>query len=171
MKNASTKSAPLFSLLNYSVQDQGPIIIAYHLKNPENMGHIIRLAANFACKRVVFVGEQAAVRESKIKKVGGAAVGQIEWVFASDEKWLQQVDEGYQIIAVETANDSVNCTQAKLPSKTAFLLGNEIYGLPDEVIKICDASIHIPMPGIIKSMNVSHACCVALYEWVRQYLQ
>jgi tRNA G18 (ribose-2'-O)-methylase SpoU len=171
MTNASTKSALLFSSLNYSVQDEGPIIIAYHLKTPENMGHIIRLAANFACKRVVFVGDQGAVRESKIKKVGGAAVGQVEWGFASDDEWLQQLDEGYQIIAVETSKDSINCTQAKLPSKTAFLLGNEIYGLPDELIKQCDASIHIPMPGIIKSMNVSHACTVALYEWVRQFLR
>jgi tRNA G18 (ribose-2'-O)-methylase SpoU len=161
MSNHSTKSAPLFSNLGYSIKGEGPIVVAYQLKSPENMGHIIRLAANFGCSKVIFIGDKLQVRESKIKKVGGAATGQVDWCFISEDNWLDYMPEDYQMVAIETTKDSQSITSFKMPEKVAFLLGNEIYGLPDELVKRCSCSVHIPMVGAIKSMNVSHACSVA----------
>ncbi len=169
MDNSATRSSNLFSKIDYPNPTAGPIIIAYHFKSPENMGHLIRLAANFACSKVIFIGDKESVRESKIKKVGGAAAGQVTWSFASDAEWIQFVDEGYELVALETSLGSSNITQSRLPEKMALLLGNEVYGLPDAVLYKCDSAVHIPMTGVIKSMNVSHACSIALYEWGRQY--
>ena len=77
-----TKCAPLFSSINYSIDEEGPIIVADHLKSPENIGHIIRLASNFGCSKVLFVGDEDGVRHTKVKRVAGAAAGQVEWQFS-----------------------------------------------------------------------------------------
>ncbi|MCW3785654.1 TrmH family RNA methyltransferase [Plebeiibacterium sediminum] len=171
MNNESTKSGALFTSTEYQLHCEGPIIVAYQLKSPENMGHIIRLASNFGCKKVLFVGDEKAVRESKIRKVGGAATGQIDWCFVDEASWMKCIDSDYKLIAVETSDNSKCLTDIHFPEKTAFILGNEIYGLSDEVVTKCDQAVHIPMIGKVKSMNVSHACSVVLYEWVKQYLK
>ncbi len=171
MNNDSTKSGVLYTSTQYELSCDGPIIVAYLLKSPENMGHIIRLASNFGCKKVLFVGDENVVRESKIKKVGGAATGQIDWSFVDEASWMQYIDEDYQLIAIETSEESKCLTNIYLPEKAAFILGNEIYGLTNEVVEKCNLAVHIPMIGKIKSMNVSHACSVALYEWVKQHLK
>ncbi len=169
MGNSNTRSGNLFNGIQYKLED-GPVIIAYQLKAPENMGHIIRLAANFSCKQVIFVGDKNAVRESKIKKVAGAAFDLVSWSFADENIWKDLIGSDYQIVAIETALNSVDITKFKMPDKVAFVLGNEIYGLSDDVVDQCDNAVHIPMTGSIKSMNVSQSCVVALYEWTRQQL-
>ena len=169
INQSETKSNILFSSVKYLLDNEGPIIIAYQLKSPENMGHIIRLACNFGCKKVLFVGNKENVRESKIKKVAGAAAGQVDWIFCEEENWKMHIPEDYAIAALETTEDSVNVSKVKLPEKLAVVLGNEISGLTNSVLQQCSRFYHIPMIGAVKSMNVSHACSVALYEWVRQY--
>ncbi len=171
MNNDSTKSGALFASTQYELSCDGPIIVAYLLKSPENMGHIIRLASNFGCKKLFFVGDENVVRESKIKKVGGAAIGQINWSFVDEDSWMQYIDEDYQFIAIETSENSKCLTDIQFPEKVAFILGNEIYGLTNEVVEKCNLAVHIPMIGRVKSMNVSHACSVVLYEWVKQHLK
>ncbi len=169
MKNQNTRSGKLFEHLDYSIK-AGPVIIGYKLKAPENMGHMIRLAANFACCKVLFVGDKDAVRESKIKKVAGAAIDLVDWCFVDELEWKSKLSPEYKFVAIETAMGSVDITNYVMPDKVAFVFGNEIRGLSDDVVTQCDVAIHIPMTGMIKSMNVSQSCVVALYEWTRQKL-
>jgi len=170
MNNELTKSETLFNQVDYKLKGEGAIIVAFQLKTPENIGHIIRLASNFSCKKVIFVGNQDSFRNSKIKKVAGAAFSQVDWCFIDEFNWKENIDEGYHVIAIETARNSHNITTVKMQEKVAFVLGNEVNGLDEDTVKQCDLCAHIPMTGKIKSMNVSQACAVALYEYVRQNL-
>ncbi|WP_075590899.1 TrmH family RNA methyltransferase [Labilibacter marinus] len=164
-----TQSAPLFSSIKYKIEVDGPIVVADGFKSPENMGHLIRLASNFGAIKVIFIGEEQSVRHSKIKRVAGAAAGQVDWIFCTKEDWMNQVPQDYTIAAIETTEDSLNIANSQLPKKLALVMGNEIKGLSEEVLSHCQQCYHIPMIGAIKSMNVSHACSVALYEWVKQF--
>ena len=163
-----TKCAALFADVGYRIRTAAPIVVAYQLKSPENMGHIIRLASNFGCTKVLFIGDELTVRHNKIKKVAGAAAGQVEWLFCDKSNWGNHIPNDYTIVALETTENSKNIIQGTLPEKMALVLGNEIQGLPSEMLAQCTHFYHIPMIGTIKSMNVSHACSVALYEWLRQ---
>lgn len=166
-----TKCAPLFESVKYTIDTDGPILVAYQFKTPDNMGHIIRLASNFGCSKVLFINRDVILRNTKIKKVAGAAAGQIEWTFCTEDNWTDFIPKDYIKVALETTDNSQNITQSTLPQKMALLLGNEILGLPQEILAECSHFYHIPMIGAVKSMNVSHACCVALYEWMRQNLK
>ncbi len=167
--HSQTYSNELFSKLDYSEKQDGPIIVTYKLKSPENMGHIIRLASNFGCRKIVFIGNKDEVRASKIKKVAGAAFSQVDWAFYSEENWLEEIPGDYSLVGIETDKSSKNLAESKLPEKMAVFLGNEIHGIPVELLKKCESVFHIPMLGKIKSMNVSHACSVAIYQWVFQH--
>ncbi len=144
------------------------IIITGNFSTPENIGSIIRLAANVNASKVIVVGS-GDCRQSKINKTAGAATGHIsvEWQEA-DSLCLPQ---GYVLVALETVEGATNLYECKLPNKLALVLGNEKYGVSQELLKCCSQSVFIPMPGAIKSMNVSHAASVCLFEWMRQNIK
>lgn len=168
----NTKSGDLFSEISYNLREGSvyPIIIADQFRTPENMGHIIRLAANFACTKVLLIRDESEVRLSKIKKIAGAAYGQVDWEFCTLEEVEALIPDDYTIVGIETTTGSKNMHTSTLPPKMALVLGNEVHGMSDTLLNLCELFYHIPMPGVIKSMNVTHACCASLYAWSSQYI-
>jgi len=81
----------------------------------------------------------------------------------------QMVPSDYTFIALETSPESSNLYNEVLPEKMALMVGSERSGIPVDVNYPNQQNIHIPMHGMVKSMNVSHAASVCLFEWVRQH--
>ncbi|MCT4645824.1 MAG: TrmH family RNA methyltransferase [Carboxylicivirga sp.] len=162
-----THSKYFFKQANQSALSDGSdvIIITDNFSTPENIGSIIRLAANVKASQVIVIGSED-VRQSKVKKTAGAALGHVE------VKWLSidelTITEDYEIIALETVQGAENLYEFPLPAKMALVLGNEKYGISEELLQLSKGAVYIPMPGAIKSMNVSHAASVCLFEWYRQ---
>ncbi len=147
-----------------------PIIIADDIRTPENMGSIIRLGANIGALKVIFISKRG--KEFKIFKIAKTASGadkKITWMFVDDFSSAQRIiPVDYHIISIETSSNSKNIFETKLPEKTCFVIGNEVKGIRNEIIDHSNEVLHIPIPGIISSLNVTHALTVALFEWFRQ---
>lgn len=79
-------------------------------------------------------------------------------------------DSGYKVVAV-TEKADINYTLTDYTCPVALVMGSEDTGISDEVIKLCDTFVSIPMFGHIGSLNVSVAAGVLMYEVVRQRLQ
>ena len=60
--------------------------------------------------------------------------------------------------------------ETELPADAAFIVGNESHGIHEEILNQCDMVVYIPIPGPTRSLNVSHAASVALFEWYRQQI-
>jgi len=149
-------------------QTLGPfphIIIAENIDSPANMGFIIRLADNVGIKNVYFIMEGEPPKLSVIKKTASSAFHQVEVEFLSLSVLNNKLDSDYKWIAIETMSSAVSVYDYSFSSKMAFILGNESRGLSDEIMKNIDEAIYIPMAGTTKSMNVSHALAVVLFEW------
>jgi tRNA G18 (ribose-2'-O)-methylase SpoU len=144
------------------------ILTAWEIKNPSNLGQIIRLAHNVGAVKVYFITDDPNYRESKIKKTAGFSFDQMNWKFISEEKFFAGIEEDQQLVVLETCSGSENIFETKLPGKTIILAGNESHGLPPQIIQKSKKKIFIPMPGGCKSMNISHALAVASFEWYRQ---
>ena len=71
--------------------------------------------------------------------------------------------EGFQIIAIEQSKNSVDYKKITTNSKVAVILGNEVKGIPENVLKKCDIVAEIPMRGQKESLNVSVSCGIALF--------
>jgi 23S rRNA (guanosine2251-2'-O)-methyltransferase len=160
-----------FSNLTYEQipAGQAPVLIAWYIQNPENAGHLLRLAANAGCRLVLFVERNIRLNESKIKYVSGPAMNLIDWHFCKAEDVIQMVPDDYIFVALETAPGSSDIYDVSLPLKMALMVGNEKSGIPVDIHMEGQINVHIPMPGPVKSMNVSHAASVSLFEWVRQW--
>ncbi|MEE8461907.1 MAG: TrmH family RNA methyltransferase, partial [Acidobacteriota bacterium] len=81
---------------------------------------------------------------------------------------LDAVDElrerGRLVVALEKTDSSVPLAEAEIRFPCVLLLGNEVAGLTDEVLRAADLVCHLPMHGLKSSLNVAVAAGVALYE-------
>jgi tRNA (guanosine-2'-O-)-methyltransferase len=75
---------------------------------------------------------------------------------------------GFKIVATGGGQTAVEMAEISLSEPVALVLGNEMRGLTDEALDGADAIVKIPMVGMIRSLNISVACAVLLYEAYRQ---
>jgi tRNA G18 (ribose-2'-O)-methylase SpoU len=146
-----------------------PVIVADRIQTPANAGAILRLAANIDAAKVWFVYEtDPAFRSYKIKNTSSGASEKTDWEKVAPDKLPGLLPADYEIIAIETTEDAQNIFETVLPEKVVFVVGNERYGISEDVLRLAKRRVFIPIPGIISSMNVSHALAVGLFEWWRQ---
>ncbi len=74
----------------------------------------------------------------------------------------------YRILTTHLAGDSVSLYQIDFTQRVALVFGNEHEGVSEEIRSLADGNFIIPQVGIIKSLNISVACAVSLYEAFRQ---
>ena len=168
----NTKANDLFAETLYPLilQDKSPVVVAVNLKTSENIGSIIRLAGNVGCRKVLAINEGEMPRISKIRRIAEVAGKTVDWDFCTfDEVW-ELIPDDYVPIALETSEKSCNLFEFKFPEKVALFVGNEINGIVAPVLEKIDIHLHIPVTGKIKSINVSHAAAICLFEWVRQQI-
>ncbi len=149
---------------------KAPILILDNLRSPENIGHILRLSGNIGCKKVLVINNEVKPAIAKIKRVAKVAGEIPEWQFCNPEEIFQLLPSDYILTALETAPQSISLSTVHLPEKMALILGNESYGINNELLQRATLRIHIPITGKIKSYNVSHATALCLFEWIKQHV-
>lgn len=147
-----------------------PIIVAYNIRTPENVGSIIRLADNISCLKVLFVTDNNDIRLSKIKKTAASSYKSVNWKFCHLSEIDHEIPNDYSLVALETTSDSENIYSAELPSKLALVVGNEVSGVDNNLLNTCSKIVHIPIYGRNTSLNVSHSLAIALFEWQNRIL-
>ena len=147
-----------------------PILIADHLLTPDNIGAMIRLADNIGASEICFLGKEDEHRLGKVRRAAASSRDNIRWYFSEETDLHKIVPEGKTIVAIETADNATCIYETQLPENVAFIVGSESHGLNDELLSQCDIVVYIPVPGPTRSLNVSHAAAVALFEWQRQMI-
>lgn len=158
------------------------IVILYNIRSTYNVGAILRSCDCLGVDEVIFTGYTPFLdkglphEQVKLKKqIHKTALGAEETV-----KWSRDDDiyniikecqaEGLQVVALEQGKASQNlATTRKYPS-LALILGEEVHGIPPEILAKCDAIYEIPMCGNKESFNVSVAAGIALWEIRKCYL-
>jgi tRNA (guanosine-2'-O-)-methyltransferase len=75
---------------------------------------------------------------------------------------------GFTILAAHTEGGARDYRSVDLTAPTAFMMGAELYGISDEGLALADARVVIPMAGMVRSLNVSVASALLLFEAKRQ---
>ena len=106
------------------------------------------------------------VPRKDLAKVALGAEKTIPWKYFEDVKECigELKKNGYIIIAIEQASNSVDYKNVKLPEKVAFMFGNEPLGIDKEILDLCDIIVEIPMLGEKESLNVSVSAGIALFR-------
>lgn len=148
-----------------------PIVIADHLMTPDNLGAMIRLADNIGATEMCFLGCEEDHRLGKVRRAAASSRDNIRWYFTEETDLRKIVPEDKSIVAIETTDDATCIYDTQLPKDVAFIVGSESQGIREELLSQCDMVVYIPVPGPTRSLNVSHAAAVALFEWQRQMLE
>lgn len=89
--------------------------------------------------------------------------------FENAEHCFEQIRKKYStILTTHLSADAVSLYEVDLTRSVALVFGNEHSGVSDEIIEMADGNFIIPQVGIIRSLNISVACAVSLYEAFRQ---
>ena len=122
---------------------------------------------------IYICGYTAYPPHKEIKKTALGAEDTVEWKYfkTSAEAIGSLRKEGYQVYAVEQAEQSIKLHQLndqhQLNQKCAVIFGNEVTGVEQTTIELCDGCIEIPQLGMKHSLNISVAAGIVLWEIVR----
>lgn len=141
------------------------ILLAHNIRSLWNVGSFFRSADCFAVKKIYLTGYTGTPPRREISKT---AIGAEEWIPWEYEKDPMSVihslkKDGYTIVGLEITNSSINISSFTPPKNMCLVLGNEVQGLSDELLALCDDVVHIPMQGKKESLNVSVATGIALH--------
>ncbi|MCU0373982.1 MAG: RNA methyltransferase [Chitinophagaceae bacterium] len=148
-------------------------LILEDVEDPHNVAAILRSADSVGITEIFVVDTQGKM---PAKPFGyRSSSGSIKWVtmhfFEELAQCLQKVRQKYPLIlATHLSPRSLPLYQTNLAQPVAIAFGNEYRGCSAELLAASNGTLHIPQVGMAKSLNVSVACAVVLYEAYRQKL-
>ena len=154
----------------FKEQDKLPVVVVLdNVRSMHNVGSVFRTADGFSIEKVILCGITAQPPHREIEKTALGATLSVEWEHF--ENTLTAVDhlrnEGYQIIAIEQAENStmLNTFTPLLNAKYALIFGNEVNGVSDEVMGQIDECIEIPQFGTKHSFNIVISAGIVLWDF------
>jgi tRNA G18 (ribose-2'-O)-methylase SpoU len=135
------------------------------------VGSVFRTADAFLISGICLCGFTPQPPHRDIHKTALGATDSVDWVYYEQtvDAVLALKKRGYMVLAIEQTEGSILLNAyVHDHSPTAFVFGNEVDGVSDEVIQVCDGVIEIPQWGMKHSLNISVAAAVVLWEFVRK---
>ncbi len=141
-----------------------------NIRSAFNVGSIFRLADCVGATEILLCGYTPMATQEAVLKTSLSSTQFVNHrYFEQTENALHYLrDQGVRIIALETAQPSISLFSKPVIGPTAFLVGNERFGLNYSLLKSVDEIRQIPMFGVKNSLNVAQALSVAAFEWSRQ---
>lgn len=144
------------------------IVVLDNVRSLNNIGSVFRTSDAFRIARIYLCGITATPPNAEIHKTALGAEDSVEWVYFKDTK--EAVEElkkqEIAVFAIEQVENSIMLQDFKVASDMtyAIILGNEVKGVDQDVVDICDGSIEIPQFGTKHSLNVSITAGIAIWE-------
>ncbi len=141
------------------------VLIAHNIRSLWNIGSFFRTADAFGVSHIHLTGYTAIPPRTEISKTALGAEEWIPWSHTNDPMTVieKRREEGYEIVALEITGKSTALSDFNLQKPICLIVGHEVLGVSDELLKVCDTALHIPMVGKKESLNVSVALGIALY--------
>jgi 23S rRNA (guanosine2251-2'-O)-methyltransferase len=162
------------SVEEFKGADKLPFIaVLENVRSAYNVGSVFRTADAFLLEGIYLVGYTAFPPHKEIRKTALGAEETVHWKhFTSIEEAISDLRSlGYKVFALEQAENSLLLHQFHSNEKIAVIMGNEVSGVNQSTIELCDGCIEIPQLGMKHSLNVSVAAGVVLWELVRDRLK
>ncbi|RKO69315.1 TrmH family RNA methyltransferase [Sphingobacterium puteale] len=158
---------------SFKKQEKTPIaIVLDNVRSMHNVGSAFRTADGFAIEKIYLCGITGTPPHREIEKTALGATQSVSWEYHKEtiDVVAQLKMEGYTIIAIEQADDSVMLHQfePKSDKKYALIFGNEVNGVDEEVMEKIDTCIEIPQYGTKHSLNVSVAIGIILWDFIQK---
>ena len=148
-------------------------VVCDNINDDLNIGSLFRIADAFGVEKLILCGEHLALGR-KMTKSSRATEKSVSYELKTNAFEVIKAfkNEGLEIFSLEVTSKSNSILNMKIDPKKRIILvvGDENFGISEDILDLSDSVIHIDMFGQNSSMNVVQATNIALYEITRQYL-
>ncbi|MDB2342606.1 RNA methyltransferase [Flavobacteriaceae bacterium] len=145
------------------------ILILDNIRSLNNIGSVFRTADAFLIEKIYLCGITATPPHKDIHKTALGATENVAWEYVENTLDVVQKlqNEKVSVWAIEQTEKAVllDVFQPKKNSKHAFILGNEVRGVAQEVVNACGQALEIPQFGTKHSLNISVATGVVVWDY------
>ena len=172
MRKLSMEELERKSVEEFKKSEKFPIIaVLENIRSAYNVGSVFRTADAFLIEAIYIIGYSAKPPHKEIKKTALGAEETVPWKYfkTSSEAIADLKDQGLRIFAVEQTENSLKLQDIAFEQeeKIAVVFGNEVTGIEQSTIHLCDGCIEIPQLGMKHSLNIATAAGVVFWELVR----
>ena len=168
MRKLKNSELERISVENFKTANKTPIVVVLDsVRSALNVGSVFRTSDAFRIEKIYLCGITAFPPNKEIRKSALGATDSVEWEKAekTEDIILKLKKEGYVVSAIEQAETSVMLNNFPSPEKPiAVVFGNEVNGVQQSVIDLCDNCIEIPQIGTKHSLNISVSVGVVLWD-------
>lgn len=159
----------------YKLLEKTPMIVVLdNIRSMNNVGSFFRTADAFRIEELHLCGITACPPHRDITKTALGSTDSVSWKYydttLKSVLWLKE--QGYKVYAVEQVDTPIylNAFEWDTSRKIAIILGNEVFGVSDEVLPLCEGALEIPQIGTKHSLNVSVSAGMAMWHLYSQWL-
>jgi tRNA G18 (ribose-2'-O)-methylase SpoU len=143
------------------------IVILDNIRSMNNVGSIFRTCDAFRIEKLYLCGITATPPHREIEKTALGATESVNWEYAENVVELahQLIKDNVKIFLIEQTDSSILLNEFQFPEeKIAIVLGNEVFGVTESLLPLCEGAIEIPQHGTKHSLNVTVAAGVVIWE-------
>ena len=168
MRKLKNSELERISVDNFKSSKKTPIIIVLdNVRSALNVGSAFRTSDAFRIEKIYLCGITSTPPNKEIRKSALGATDSVSWEYSdkTEELILKLKQDGYLICAVEQVENSVMLNDFQSTEKPLVVIfGNEVNGVQQSVINLCDACIEIPQIGTKHSLNISVSIGVVIWD-------
>ena len=147
-------------------------LVCDNVTNAPNIGSLFRTADAFGIEKLILCGENISLGR-KMQKTSRATENSVNYEITANalEVVTQLKSSGNVIIALEITENSEAIHHFNFAHKKllTLVIGDENFGISNDILNLADATVHVEMFGQNSSMNVVQATTIALYELTKQF--
>lgn len=157
------------SIEDFKESKKTPLILVLDdIRSLHNIGSVFRTADAFLIEKIILCGITATPPNKEIHKTALGATETVAW--EHHENVLEVIEnlkkENVLTLAIEQVESSVFLQdfEVKKDQKYALVFGNEVYGVAQEAVALCDGCIEIPQSGTKHSLNISVSAGIVVWD-------
>jgi len=157
------------SVEDFKQSEKTPIILVLDdIRSLHNIGSVFRTADAFLIEKIVLCGITATPPNKEIHKTALGATETVAWEHSKNvlEVIGNLKKENVTVLAIEQVQSAVFLQDFKVENnkKYALVFGNEVFGVSQEAVAICDGCIEIPQLGTKHSLNISVSAGIVVWD-------
>lgn len=174
MRKLENAELERLSVDEFKQSDKTPIIIVLDdIRSLNNIGSVFRTADAFLIEKIYLCGITATPPNKEINKTALGATDTVEWEYVADVTQLitQLKSENVQVMAIEQVEGAVFLQDFSWSGikKLAIIFGNEVKGVSENAVNLCDGCIEIPQLGTKHSLNISVSAGVVIWDLFKKF--
>ena len=169
MRKLKNEELDRLDISEFKQADKSPIIIILdNIRSLNNIGSVFRTSDAFLIEKIYLCGITAQPPHNDIRKTALGSTESVSWEY--HENTINVIDklksEGVIICSIEQAENAtfLNTFEPQLNTKYAFVFGNEVKGVQQDVVDNSDVVIEIPQYGTKHSLNFSVSAGVVIWD-------